>query len=258
MKRQTMRRREEWFDDESFWRATYPFLFTPEKLEGTGDEIDRALELTSIRGGAALDLCCGPGRAAVALAERGFEVTGVDLTPYLLSKARRRARAAGVNVRFVRQDMRDFRSAERFDLVVSMFSSIGYFEDREDDRRVFRNAFASLRPGGKCVFELAGRESIAQRFQPTSSKRLPDGSLLVERREILEDWTRIHNEWIVVREGRAERFDFGLRLFSGQELRQELEGAGFEVRLHGSLDGEPYAPGALRLIAVGTRPAKGD
>jgi hypothetical protein len=43
MKRQNMRRREEWFDDESFWRATYPFLSTPEKLDGTGDEIDRLL-----------------------------------------------------------------------------------------------------------------------------------------------------------------------------------------------------------------------
>jgi SAM-dependent methyltransferase len=233
-------------------------MFTPARYEATGNEMDRVLDLTAVGGGRALDLCCGPGRCAIALARRGFEVTGVDRTGYLLAKARRRARAAGARVRFLRTDIRDYRSPESFDLIVNMYTSIGYFADREDDRRVFRNVFASLRPGGRCIFELGGREGIAGKFQATGSRRLPDGSLLIERREIVEDWTRIRSEWIVIRDGRARQFEIVLRLYSGQELRQELERAGFEVRLYGNLEGDPYGSDASRLVAIGTRPGKGD
>ncbi len=56
----------QWFRNESFWSEFYPFLFRPERLEGADGEIERVLMLTGKEGGAALDLCCGPGRHSVA------------------------------------------------------------------------------------------------------------------------------------------------------------------------------------------------
>jgi 2-polyprenyl-3-methyl-5-hydroxy-6-metoxy-1,4-benzoquinol methylase len=55
-----------------------------------------------------LDLCCGPGRCSIALAKRGFSVTGVDKTKYLLNKARAKASAAGVKIEWIQKDMRAF------------------------------------------------------------------------------------------------------------------------------------------------------
>ena len=88
------RRRREWFDDDSFWRDLYPYLFPESRFANALKDADRVLALTKPKGKAVLDLCCGPGRFSIALARRRFTVTGVDRTKYFLDKARARARAA--------------------------------------------------------------------------------------------------------------------------------------------------------------------
>jgi hypothetical protein len=78
---------------------------------------------------------------------------------------------------------------------------------------------------------------------------------LVQRGEIFDDWTRIRAEWILIRRGRARTFAFHHTVYSGQELRERMEKAGFvDVRLYGDLDGSDYGLDARRLIAVGRKP----
>ncbi len=252
----TPRRRKEWFDDDEFWQDIFPFLFTEARFSQAADDLDSALALVHPVGTAALDLACGPGRCAVPLAQRGFTVTAVDRTPYFLGKAKARARTAGVTLELVEADMRDFVRPGAFDIAFSLYTSFGYFESKADDRLVVENVFASLRPGGAYVIDVMGKEMLAARFERTTSERLANGSLLVQRHEIIDDWTRVKNDWVVVRKGRAKNFTFNITIYSGQELRQMLEAAGFSsVTLHGSLSGEPYGPGARRLVAVGRKPA---
>jgi len=54
-------RRKEWFDDDSFWRDLYPFMFPEKRFADAFEQVDKALELTTPEGKSALDLCCGPG-----------------------------------------------------------------------------------------------------------------------------------------------------------------------------------------------------
>src|SRR5262249_25724118 len=97
----------------------------------------------------------------------------------------------------------------------------------------------------------AGKEWLAAHFRPTDSTPGPDGSLMVDRREVVEDWTRVENEWIVIRDGRARSFRARLRIYSGQELRDLLGQAGFAAgSLFGDLEGAPYGPNASRLVAL--------
>ena len=211
-----------WFEDETFWEKLYPFLFTGRKLGAAEVEVDSVLRFAKLDQGDVLDLACGPGRHSVALAKRGFRVTGVDLSGFLIGKARERARAEEAAVEWVQGDMRRFVRPESFDLAISLFTSFGYFESKDDDLRVLRNIHKSLRTGGTLVMEIAGREALAHRFHPTTSKELDDGRLLVERHEIVDDWTRIRNQWIVVEDGKATTFRFEFRVYSGQELKSLL------------------------------------
>lgn len=253
----TMKRKRDWFDDEAFWRDTYPFMFPPGRIAATPEQIQQVLALTKPAGKAVLDLCCGPGRCAVELARKRFSVTGVDKTSFLLKKARARARSAGVAVEWVLSDMRDFVRPGAFDLAISMFTSFGYFEDREEDVAVLANAFASLRPNGAFLVDVFGKEGIAERFLPAAVDRLPDGTVLVEDRRVVDDWSRIRNEWTIIRNGRAKKYAFHVTVYSGQELRDRMEQVGFrDVRLYGDLSGAPYGRGARRLIAVGRKPGK--
>ena len=249
------RRRREWFDDEAFWRDLYPFMFPEARFAGTAEQTDKLLALTRPTGRDVLDLCCGPGRFSVALAQAGFAVTGVDRSPFMLAKARARARQAGVKVEWVRMDMRDFIRQDAYDLIVSMFTSFGYFDDKREDVRVLANLLASLRPGGQCLIDVMGKERLARILQPTTSDELPDGTRLLERHVIFDDWTRVRNEWTLIRRGRAKTYTFHHTVYSGQELRERMEQVGFcSVRLYGNLDGTEYGPEAQRLIAVGHRP----
>ena len=110
---------------------------------------------------------------------------------------------------------------------------------------------ASLKAHGALVMDVMGKEWLARHFQPTRSRSLPDGTLLVERNDVVDDWTRVDSEGILIREGRTRRFRSRLSVYSGLELRDRLLQAGFAtVALHGDLDGAPYGLGATRLVAV--------
>jgi len=166
-------------------------------------------------------------------------------------KARRKARAAKIKVEWIQMDMRDFARENVFDLVLSMFTSFGYFDDKDEDSLVLRNIFNSLRSGGVFLIDVMGKERLAKILQPTTSDILPSGTKLIQRHEIFDEWTRIQNEWILIRNGRAKSFKFHHTIYSGQELRDRMTQVGFkDVRLYGNLDGDEYGPNALRLIAV--------
>jgi 2-polyprenyl-3-methyl-5-hydroxy-6-metoxy-1,4-benzoquinol methylase len=250
------KRKKEWFDSDSFWRDLYSFIFSKERITAADDQVVKALALAKPAGKLVLDICCGPGRCSIALAKRGFSVTGVDRTQYLLDKARAEAKTAGVHVEWLQKDMRDFRRPNSFDVVLSMFTSFGYFDDKREDLLVLENMYASLKPGGACLIELLGKEYLAKIFQPTISNLLPDGTVMVQRHEVFDDWTRVRNEWLLIKNNKVKRFEFHHTVYSGQELRDRMERAGFvNVTLYGSLDGAEYGPGAERLIAVGRKPA---
>ncbi|MBZ5504597.1 MAG: class I SAM-dependent methyltransferase [Acidobacteriia bacterium] len=116
----------EWFENEDFWRDFYPYMFSAERFSAAGEEVNRIMALTQINGGSLLDLCCGPGRHSVEFAQRGFRVTGVDRSPFLLDRARKHATESSAAVEWVQEDMRNFVRPASFDLACSLFTSFGF------------------------------------------------------------------------------------------------------------------------------------
>jgi SAM-dependent methyltransferase len=241
----------EWFENEALWESLYPFLFPPERFAIAGEQIEKILRLTNFKGRDVLDLCCGPGRHSVALAHKGFTVTGVDRSALFLAKAKAHATAQQVEVEWVEKDMRQFVRPEAYDLMLNLQTSFGYFDNKAEDLQVLHHLYESLRSGGVFFIEMVGKEFVAKVFQPTTSQELPDGSLLVQRHEIIDDWSRVRNEWIVVRGDKAEVFRFQHTLYSAQELKDRLQQSGFQrIQMWGDLDGNEYGTNAQRLVAA--------
>jgi SAM-dependent methyltransferase len=147
--------------------------------------------------------------------------------------------------------MRQFVRPGVFDLVCNLFTSFGYFRDEEDDLRVLANIHESLRNGGALVLEVVGKERLARTWQNAICSDLPDGSRLVQRPQLRDDWSRVSSEWTLIRGGKAETFSFEHSLYSGRELNDRLRSVGFgRVDLFGSLQGTPFDLNAARLVAV--------
>ena len=97
-------------------------------------------------GGRVLDLGCGEGRDSVYFASRGFEVTGLDISPEGLAKARRLADERKVHVRWLPLSMLDVPVAGRFDLIYSCGSV--HHVPRRDRDRLFRRLKVLTVPSG--------------------------------------------------------------------------------------------------------------
>jgi SAM-dependent methyltransferase len=240
-----------WHEQDAFWE-TMP-MFSERLWEIAPQQVDAILSLLGLEPGAAiLDLPCGVGRHSLELARRGYRVTGVDRTEAYLETARQKAAAEGLDVEWIQSDMRAFVRPEAFDVVLNLFTSFGYFEDPAEDRRVAENLCRSLRPGGVMVMEMMGREVLARIFVPRDWQELPDGTLFLQERQVVRDWSWMENRWILVKpDGKRSEYMVSHRLYDGVGLRALLLEAGFaEVELYGGIEGTPYDTEAKRLAAI--------
>jgi len=238
-----------WFENEDFWISTYPFMFSEAKLSSATEEMDKMLNLVELQGKDVLDLCCGPGRCSLALAKKGYNVVGVDSTNYLLSKAISKSKEKNMDINFIHEDMRNFKKEESFDLILNMFTSFGYFENKNEDILVLENIYKSLKPGGTLFFDVMGKEILAKIYTDTRSTKLQDGSLVIQRPRLIDSWTKVHNEWTIIKDDVAQTFVFEHTIYSAQELIDRMSNVGFKnIKTFGSLDGIPYDPYAVRLI----------
>ena len=241
-----------WFDDESFWEVTYPFMFTEQRFEAAPKEVEAIIARSGIASGSVLDLACGPGRHAVAFAQAGFRVTGVDRSAFLLAKAS--AHALAKSVTWIEADMRELKMPGSFDLAVCLYTSFGFFDDDADNRRVLRATHENLRPGGRLVLDVMGKEILARIYEPTGSTKMAGIGTAFMRRTFEHAFTRMSNEWtFVMEDGRVRTFVLRHWVYSARELEMMLHDAGFtHVDAFGDLDGSPYGPGASRLVVVAT------
>jgi SAM-dependent methyltransferase len=242
-----------WHDDDGFWDAVAPFLFTDERCDAADSEVDAIIRLLEIEPGSQiLDLCCGVGRHSLELARRGFSVTAVDRTAAYLERARSAAHELGAAIEFVRASMDEFRRPAVFDAAINMFTSFGYFASDEEELTVLTNLFEALKPDGRLVIDVMGKEVLGRRFHPRTWQPSPDGNaFLLEERNVRSGWSHIDNRWIVFNDTGKHEFHFPIRVYSGRELESLLHQAGFrETALHGNLNGGPYDHDAERLVAV--------
>jgi len=245
----------DWWEEAEFWELFGGTMFDERTWEAADEQVGQIERLLGLEPGLrVLDLCCGPGRHTLALARRGYRVLGVDRTERYLEEARERADGEGLDVDLAHSDMREFVQPESFDVAINMLTSFGYFPDPEDDRRVIRNLFESLVPGGRMILDTVGKEILA-RIWEHKQWRERDGDFYLYERRVLDDWSWIENRWIKIDIDERHEYTVGHRLFSAFELKRLLAEAGFtDVRAYGGLDGGPYDTDADRLVVTGTKP----
>ncbi|AXB48148.1 class I SAM-dependent methyltransferase [Amycolatopsis albispora] len=240
-----------WYDDDDLWAGFAGVMFSQRRAAEAAELVAKSPLLAFPAGSRVLDLCCGPAIHLVPLAQRGDRVTGVDLSEVMLARAREACDEAGVEVRLVRADMREFTEERGFDVVLNLYTSFGYFDDPADNLRVLRNARASLDRGGSLLVDVLGKEVLASWVGRPQAIDTEDGTVFM-RDTILDDWTRLRTDWTLVAGDTARHATITSFLYSAAELRALFEQAGFTgVECFGDFDGRPYDNHARRLIVRG-------
>jgi SAM-dependent methyltransferase len=200
--------------------------------------------------GRVLDLACGAGRHQLALAHRGFQVVGVDLSITLLATSPiSRGRVAG--------DMRrlPFRDAS-FAWVLNFFTSFGYFETERENFRVLEEIVRLLQPGGRFMIDFLNSERVLAELKSKEMQSIAGREVAIER--WYDKNTRRINKRMRLAgpAGRSTTYLESVRAYSSDEVTIGARWAGLEVdALHGDFTGESYQRDSPRLIVVGHKPA---
>ena len=246
---------QNWWSDDDFWQEFKPLMFDKERVQDASGDVETIITITGARAPSkVLDIGCGPGRHCVELARRGFRVTGIDIHEPYLREAEKASSKLEIKPRFLKEDMRYFSFQEPFNGAVSMFQSLGYFDDPQDDLRTCRSIYNALESGGWLFIEMDGKEVAASKFEERTWLER-NGRLILLEYSPEAAWTCLRNHWMFRdTDGSWHETEFSYRLFSALELGRLLEEAGFSsIEFFGGMDGRPYDHNAERLMALAKR-----
>lgn len=215
--------KQEWFK-EWFDSPYYHILYKQRDENEARQFIDRLLAVLQPPAGARmLDLACGRGRHACYLAERGFEVTGLDLSENNIQYAHQ---FEGPQLNFYTHDMRLLFRTNYFDYIFNMFTSFGYFQRERDHLRTLQNVHAGLRPAGIFVLDFFNSILVRKNLKAFEEKLVDDIAFSIQK-EILGG--RIIKTIDFFDGGRRHHFIESVRLFTLEDLQTLFRRAGLTI-----------------------------
>ncbi len=213
-----------------------------------------------------LDLGCGHGRHALALAQRGAKVVGVDFAVTLLTRAKDLTADLQVPAHWLRGDIRrlPFRS-QSFSAAI-LIDAFGFFETDEENETVLREAVRVLVPGGRFGLKVVNGESVLASFHDKDREER-DGVIVTISRRLTTEPARMMEKLTVSGVRGNGEYERHQRLYRVEELCDALERAGLTgVRVFASSNRTAFEPATSKAMwAFGrrddspsnTRPAPG-
>ncbi len=228
---------------------------------GYYDDYSLSLQWAHSLGGPLLDLACGTGRMALRMAQLGYQVTGVDITPEMISWARRKAEQQGLSIEWVVADARSFHLNKQFSLIYMLENAFQFFLTREDQEAMLACVRKHLLPHGCFLFETRNpnARNLQQVRHPDGQNfTTPDGGqLVVTEEQHYDPMTQIQHyirHLTLLHPGgkRDEKqMRVALRYVCPQEMEALLYHNGFHIRAcYGNWQQEPLTVTSPSMIYV--------
>lgn len=232
-------------------------------------DIDAIVALAEESAGPVLELGCGTGRVLLPLADEGYTVTGVDISPALLAVARDKLARAELSshVTLVQADLRRFELPyKEFAFAFCTSNTLMHLVTQADQSAALRRAHAHLRPGGLLLLDLfnpdplrlaavSGLCELADQWRDAAGSQVLKWSVRsVDFAEQVQETTFIYEEVQPDGQTRRTACPFTLRFLWRGEAELLLQLAGFAVEgVWGDFDGEPYGAASEHLILLGRK-----
>ncbi|BDQ02411.1 class I SAM-dependent methyltransferase [Ignavibacterium sp.] len=196
-----------------------------------------------------LDLACGAGRHSILLAKVGYKVTGVDLSARLLNEARFNAEKENLDIEFIQSDLRQFTASKKFDLVLNLFTSFGYFETDDENFLLFQKAYSLLNSNGYFVLDYFNKNHLEKNLVEYSEES-NENYIIKQERKIVDQ--RVNKKITIIRNGNSKVYFESVKLYESNLLTLKLKEFGFEIiNLFGDFLGNEFDEiSSPRFIAI--------
>ncbi len=231
--------------------ASYDRLTNDVSYEAVVDFYFQILEWEGLTPATAVDLACGTGSVTYLLAQRGLQVTGVDMSEDMLCVAQQKACELSNRPLFVCQRLEALRLPKGADLAVCALDSLDYITDPETCKKAIARVYKHLNPGGCFIFDVNTPEKL----------RAMDGQVFLDEDE------DVYCVWRGEFDGQTNICSYGMDLFqrkgdlwhrsfeehqeyaySAEQLVEYLRCAGFtNIAVYGDRTFQPPKPGEQRI-----------
>lgn len=256
------------YDSNAFVSEYYDYLISEGDRPDIKFYVDAALESE----GPVLEIGCGTGRVLLPIAREGIAITGIDLSPFMLERCRRRLEAeteiVRSKVKLVQADMRDFHFEGRFMLVTIPYRPFQHLPTVDDQLSCLRSVHHHLTDKGRFILEVfnpsipwLAADNTGREMSPEPQVELPDGRKVIRRHKIVaKDYSNQINYmemiyYVTHPDGRQERLvhAFPMRYLYRYEAEHLLYRCGLKVLdVYGDFKKSPYGtvyPGELIMVA---------
>jgi SAM-dependent methyltransferase len=225
----------------------YEKIINPEVTNQQIEFLIKKLKLSSSM--KILDLACGNGRHATRLAKLGHSVVGLDTNKDMIEIAKKEAKQTGVNVKWMLKDMRKISYKEEFDRVLLLFTSFGFFDDKENFHALEKISNA-LRPKGLFCLDIPSRDSFLSYLHPYGETER-EGNLMIDRSSFDPKTGRWIDRRIYIKEGKRTDAPFSVRLYNYTEIRDLLKAVKLEILdSYGDWEARPFTWESRRMIII--------
>ncbi len=208
-----------------------------------------------------LDLACGTGRMSIRLAAQGYQITGVDLVPEMIARARQKADDRAVSVEWVVSDARSFHLQKQFAGIFMLMNAFQFLLTRADHEGMLACVREHLQPDGQFLFETRNpspRNLFEVQHPEGETYAPPDGGqLVITEYQHYDPMTQIQHynslyQWMHLGiEQKATRKRVALRYVFPQEMESLLYYNGFEIiSVYGNWQQEPLTAASPAMIYV--------
>lgn len=208
-----------------------------ERTNGEVNFIARAARLNTKL--SILDLCCGHGRHSLELAKRGYHVTGFDYSKFYIDIARKNAKHARTSVDYIRGDIRKLHFHDRFDIILSLFTSLGYFSDKENEA-VLDNITNALKPKGFFLLDTMNAHLLFEEIRNNGKRIKPHvykrsqirhvGDFVFKEQDIYEVKTqRVHFKRTWSNKNTKGIYEYHIKHYTIDQLSEMLQKKNYSI-----------------------------
>ena len=200
-----------------------------------------------------LDLCCGSGRHDIHLVNLECKVIGLDFSWPLLKIARSSFPPDSLYPQYIRADARDipFRDGV-FDVVLNLFTSFGYFEDREN-QGFLRSLCRVLKTNGRFYIDYLNPLRVLSDLVEESVTQ-KNSTKIIEKRRYNTSTCRLEKTIVLLNDSNTRIYHESVRLYNCEEMLSMFMSAGLDTAgVLGSVDGDLYSESSERMILYGAK-----